>query len=347
MTRVTLALALVLLSGSTAWADATPTETIQEVFARANLILTDPVTAERPLDRLLAIRKLVNDAFDFRSAAELASGDHWQARTAAEQEEFTWLFADLLERGFVAQMAAKANLSGGTRVQYLIEAVDGDSARVMTAMGRKDGRDLLIGYRLLERDGAWKIRDVTLDGVSLMANYRAQLDRVLGTASFPELLTQMRAKVGIAEPPARAAAVEAERPVDTAPAPEVAPLAIADVPLPMPEIRLATLEPSPAASPVIPLAVEKPAKPAIAPSPLTTKAYWLRIMTSGAPDDAGRLVTRLRDGKHSVGVERKTIGGQLRISVRVGPFHDAEEAVLELLTLQTQGHDPYLIAERE
>src|SRR5688572_1430702 len=91
------ALALVLSVGPSALA-ATPTDAIQRVFAQTDTILTNPDAEVQPLERLLAIRKLVNEAFDFRSAAELASGDHWRARTAAEQEEFTWLFADLLER---------------------------------------------------------------------------------------------------------------------------------------------------------------------------------------------------------------------------------------------------------
>jgi hypothetical protein len=31
----------------------------------------------------------------------------------------------------------------------------------------------------------------------------------------------------------------------------------------------------------------------------------------------------------------------------VGPFRDAEQAVVTLLDLQTKGHDPYLVADRE
>jgi len=251
----------------------------------------------------------------------------------------------------VGQMAAKASLAGGTRVQYLIEAVDGDTARVTTAVARKDGRDLLVGYRLIERGGAWKISDVTLDGVSLMANYRAQLDRVLGTASFADLLAQMRAKVGAAEPPSREAAdVAAAEPSAPAadppgaaepPAPAVGG---ADGPLPRGEIRLGRLEPAPRAPAAMAATPEAPAP--IAPPRRSTKAYWLRIVTT-APDEAGRLVSRLRGGKHPVGVERRTVGGAALVAVRVGPFHDAEEAVLELLALQSKGHDPYLIAERE
>src|SRR5712692_6940684 len=153
MVRTAAALALVLFVFADTGAETTtPTEALQQVFAQANDILTDPESVDRPLERLLAVRKLVNDAFDFKSAAELAQ----------------------------------------------------------TAMARRNGGELSLDYHLIDRDGAWRIRDVAIDGVSLMANYRAQLDRVLGNASFPELLSQMRAKVGVVdqpEPPAPASLV--------------------------------------------------------------------------------------------------------------------------------------------
>src|SRR5712691_4131941 len=216
MVRTAVALALVLVVSSSAWAETTPTEALQQVFAQANDILTDPESVDRPLERLLAVRKLVNDAFDFKSAAELASGDHWLARTTAEQEEFTWLFSDLLERGFVSRMASKASLTGGTKIRYLDESIEVGTALVQTAMARRNGGELLLDYHLIDRDGAWKIRDVAIDGVSLMANYRAQLDRVLGNASYPELLSQMRAKVGVVDQPEPPASVRLA-PVDVSP----------------------------------------------------------------------------------------------------------------------------------
>ena len=376
----------------------TPTETLQQVFAKANDILTDSESADRPLERLLEVRKLVNDAFDFRSAAELASGDHWLARTTAEQEEFTWLFSDLLERGVVSRMASKASLTRGTKIRYLDESIDGDTALVQTAMARRNGGELSLDYHLVDRDGAWKIRDVAIDGVSLMANYRAQLDRVLGNASFPELLSQMRAKVGVAdqpEPPAPAPVATADlSPPADMPAAEEAPpqihiVSIADVPPPALEIRLATFEPvfavpeaveppasrppdepmtppaamttAAAATPVVatpPIVVTTPAvaaslvsvtPQAVKPPPRahTTRAYWLRMMTAGTAEEASRLVIRLRDGKFPIAVDRTNGRGKLMVSVRVGPFRDAEQAVLKLLDLQTKGHNPYLVAERD
>jgi phospholipid transport system substrate-binding protein len=402
MVRTAAALALVLFAFSRASADTWPTEALQQVFSRANEILTDPAFEDRPFERLLAIRRLVNDAFDFKGAAELASGDHWRARTAAEQEEFTWLFSDLLERAFVSRVASKASLTGGTRIRYLDEWIEGGTAVVQTAMARRNGGELLLDYHLIERDGAWKIRDVAIDGVSLMANYRAQLDRVLGNASFSELLGQMRAKVGVIdqpESPAPVATADLSPPADM-PATEEAPpqihiVSIADVPPPALEIRLATFEPvvavpevveppviaasGPASRPpdapmtppaatktaaVVTLAVARPpivvTTPAVATSPAvvtppavkpprvhTTRAYWLRMMTAGTAEEAGRLVSRLRDGKFPVAVDRTNGRGKLMVSVRVGPFRDAEQAVLKLLDLQTKGHNPYLVAERD
>jgi phospholipid transport system substrate-binding protein len=360
MSRLAAAFALVLFICPGVWA-STPTDALQQVFARADRILTDPDTQDRPLERLLGIRKLVNEAFDFRSAAELASGEHWRARTAAEQEEFTWLFADLLERSFVARMAAKANLTGGTRITYLDESVEGGTARVQTAMGRKGSGELLLDYRLIERDGAWKIRDVAIDGVSMMANYRAQLDRVLGTASFPDLLTQMRGMVGTVEPSVEAAhtvaaspsIVEASLPAEQELSADVpAPLiAVADASPPGP--RVAAIDPVRASPPVEPpqahiapeVLTTPPAATPAARTP-TTKAYWLKISTVEVAE-AGRLVSRLRDGKHSVAFERTSVSGKPMVHVSVGPFEDAEEAVVQLLDLQTKGHDPFLVAERE
>ena len=386
MARVAATLAILLLAFSGARAEPTPTEALQQVFARANDILTDPESAERPLDRLLGVRKLVIEAFDFRGAAELASGDHWRARTAAEQEEFTWLFSDLLERAFVSRMASKASLDGGTRIRYLDESIDGDTALVQTAMARRNGAELMLDYRLVERAGLWKIRDVAIDGVSLMANYRAQLDRVLGNASFPELLSQMRAKAGVAEPPeppmvpvdapppAAAAVADVSPPVETVSAKEGSPpveaIVVMDVSPSGSELRVATFEPAvdvPAiADPPVAVLIEEPATTPVdgpitaraepstppravtaPPRPPTTRAYWLRMMAAGSVEDAGRLVSRLRAGKLPVAVDRKNGGHRILVSVRVGPFRNAEDAVLKLLDLQTRGHDPYLVAERD
>jgi hypothetical protein len=46
-----------------------PTEVLRGVFHDANVILTDPTTEQRPLERLVAIRAIFSRVFDFRDAA--------------------------------------------------------------------------------------------------------------------------------------------------------------------------------------------------------------------------------------------------------------------------------------
>src|SRR5260370_40107324 len=76
-----------------------PTDMLRGVFHDANVVLTDPATEQRPLDRLIAIRGLFSRVFDFRDAAERSLGRQWQARTPAEPQGVTDLFADFVHGG--------------------------------------------------------------------------------------------------------------------------------------------------------------------------------------------------------------------------------------------------------
>src|SRR5258708_31806437 len=100
--RLMVCAALVACLGTANLAGAgAPTEMLRGVFHDTNVVLTDPATEQRPLDRLIAIRALFSRVFDFRDAAERALGRQWQGRTPAEQPGVTRLFAAFVQRGFV------------------------------------------------------------------------------------------------------------------------------------------------------------------------------------------------------------------------------------------------------
>jgi phospholipid transport system substrate-binding protein len=355
MRYVTFAISLVLFLSPAVWA-ATPTDALRQVFAQADRILADPETEERPLERLLAVRKLVNDALDSRGATVLAFGRHWRTATPADQQEFTQLLGDMLERSYISRLASsQASLGGGAQIQYLGESIEGDEAFVWTAVARRNSGEILLGYRMIERDGRWKVRDVIVDGVSVAANYRAQIERVLEAASVPELLVQMREKVGRVASP-----LQTESIVETAPPTET--VAVVDTSTP---VLTAAVEEAPPPAPVAPVAERIPPEPARLAPPAerrdtsvtaapprvvtrVTKAYWLRLGTVEAMEESGRLAALLAERKLVVAVESAGSAVEpLALSVRVGPFQDATEAVLKLLELQTKGHDPRLVAERE
>src|SRR5262249_15971109 len=63
----------------------------------------------------------------------------------------------------------------------------------------------------------------------------------------------------------------------------------------------------PEASTPAPGPAEPAAPPAAKPAPVAashTKTYWLRVMTGGTADAAGRLVSRLREDKLPIAIDR-------------------------------------------
>ena len=278
-----------------------PTDALRDFFGAVNVVLNDPTTEQEPMERLRAIRRHVNEVFDFREAAMLALGREWAARTPLEQNEFVALFADLLERSFVWRVAGKATTAGGVRVQYLGENVEGDNATVETAIAARDGNDLRLGFRMVRRSERWVVRDVVMDGVSTMDNYHAQFQRLARDGTWPELIAQLRAKVGTGSVQVAAAppptmwpselrvsdrVVEPMVPVPSPPVPSaiVRPLETAVVPVRSPYsappptgARPPTVTPMPSVMPIpsvtqLPTVTQMPSAPSVPPAPSVAPA---------------------------------------------------------------------------
>jgi phospholipid transport system substrate-binding protein len=179
-----------------------PTETLEAFFARTNTVLQSVDSAQAIETPRRAVRDLVNEVFDFRAAAAVALGPVWPSRVPEEQDAFTRLFAVLLERGFVAVIGSKASVAGGVRIQYLGESIDGESASVATTLLTRSGQEIPVDYWMVRRGDRWKVRDVVVDGVSLVMNYRAQFSRVLATYPYAGLIAKMQAETPSEPPPA-------------------------------------------------------------------------------------------------------------------------------------------------
>jgi phospholipid transport system substrate-binding protein len=141
-------------------------------------------------DRRVAVRKIADDIFDFGETARRSLGRHWQARTPAERNEFVQLFSDLLERSYIS----KVELYGGEKIQYLGDNIDGEQAKVQTKLLTKGGSEIPIEYRMHKKGDRWLVYDVIIEGVSLVANYRTQFNKIIQTSSYQELVKKMKVK---------------------------------------------------------------------------------------------------------------------------------------------------------
>jgi phospholipid transport system substrate-binding protein len=176
----------VLLGCVTVAAAGAPTDAVKEYTDAVVKVLEDP--SLKASDRRSAVRKLALEAFDVQETARRALGHHWQQRTPAEREEFVQLFADLLERTYIA----KIDLYGGERLKFTEEKVDGDSAVVRAKVTTKQGTDVPVEARMNKKNDRWLIYDVAIENISLISNYRAQFDRIIRTSSYGELVKRLR-----------------------------------------------------------------------------------------------------------------------------------------------------------
>jgi phospholipid transport system substrate-binding protein len=187
-----VAFTAVLTSGEAAWAGA-PTDQLRGRVDRVLRVLEDPAlkTDARAAERRAAIRAIALEIFDFRELSQRALARHWQGRTAAERDEFMQLFADLLERSYVSKIET---YSGGERIQYTGETADGEQATVRTRIVTKTGTEIPVDYRMHRVGDRWLVYDVAIEGVSLVANYRAQFNKIIQTSSFKGLVDKLKVK---------------------------------------------------------------------------------------------------------------------------------------------------------
>jgi len=188
------AMAVVLTTGGTAWAGA-PTDQLRGRVDRVLRVLEDPQLKPetRAVERRASIRAIVAEIFDFRELSQRALGPHWQGRTPSERDEFIQLFANLLERSYIDKIEL---YSGAERIQYTGEMLDGDQvATVRTRIVTKQGTEIPVDYRMRRIGDRWLVYDVAIEGVSLVANYRAQFNRIIQRSSYKGLVEQLTARL--------------------------------------------------------------------------------------------------------------------------------------------------------
>ena len=185
---VVLALLLVAAPG---WAGQ-PTDQLRTEIDRVLKVLDDPELKKegRARERRAEVRRIANDIFDFEETARRSLARHWAPRTPAERDEFVQLFADLLERSYIS----KIELYGGEKIAYVGETIDGDVATVKTKITTRQGTEIPVDYRMRKRGDKWLVYDVIIEGVSLVANYRVQFNKIITTSSYQELVKKMRDK---------------------------------------------------------------------------------------------------------------------------------------------------------
>jgi phospholipid transport system substrate-binding protein len=180
--------ALVLARG--AWAGS-PSDQLRTGIDRVFKILGDPeLDGDQKLtQRRAAIVIAAKEIFDFGEMAKRSLGQYWPQRTSAERVEFVRLFTELVQRSYIS----KVDQHGAHKMTMRGERIDGDYAVVRTTLPLSSGHELPIDYSMHSAaDDRWQVYDLSIDGISLVANYRAQFNKIIRTSSYEALVARFK-----------------------------------------------------------------------------------------------------------------------------------------------------------
>ena len=170
-----------------------PTDGIKETTDRILAVVSDPALKgpENKKKRGLLIRKAVDERFNWEAMTKRSLARHWRKRTEAEKKEFVALFGKLLERTYLDKVGSYS----GEKVIYVGETIDGRYGTVTAKILTHSQTEVEVRYRLKELNGDWQVYDISVEGVSLVNNYRKQFSSIILRSSYDELVKKLRAKV--------------------------------------------------------------------------------------------------------------------------------------------------------
>jgi len=185
--------------GTSAGVERDPATKLRRTDARLRSLLRRQVpewSPEGPAQRLEVLR-LLESLLDTREMARQALDGRWDHLPPEQRADFVQTLADLAHEAFLDRLAAP---SSNNEVHYEAASVEGAEARVPAELTthKEGGAHPLrarLEYRFARKNGEWMVYDVVVDGVSLVATYRAEFDRFLRSETFAALLKRMKHKL--------------------------------------------------------------------------------------------------------------------------------------------------------
>ena len=193
----TLILTLTLFTAVSATAQATAMSAKEFVQSTSQQIL-DRIATERsqidnqPTHIYSLIDELLLPHIDFQKMSRSVLGKYWRRTSEEQREQFVAEFRMLLIRTYSTALMEYSNQT----IKYLPvhagpEATD---VTVRTEIRRDDGPSIPISYDVYNANGHWLVYDVSIDRVSLVANYRSSFATQIRRSGFDSLIERLHAR---------------------------------------------------------------------------------------------------------------------------------------------------------
>ena len=132
---------------------------------------------------------------DFDRMSRLVLGKHWRRATPQQRTQFTEQFQLLMVRFYAASlsMLMKSTSPETISIEVLPSQLGTNPNRVMvrTRVSIGSGKPFPVTYHLYRRGQQWKVYDMAIEGVSIVANYRASFAGEIRTDGLDTLIQRL------------------------------------------------------------------------------------------------------------------------------------------------------------
>jgi len=130
--------------------------------------------------------------FNFNAMTALALGQNWAKATPEQKKRLTDEFKTLLVRTYASALAAYSTQKFDFR-PLRAKPTDTD-VLVQVRVLQPGAQAVPIDYSMEKTPSGWKVYDVMVGGISLVANYRSEFNNVVRAGGLEALLKDLQAK---------------------------------------------------------------------------------------------------------------------------------------------------------
>ncbi len=139
---------------------------------------------------------ILEPRFDDRYAAQLVLGKHWRGASSEQRKRFITAFYQTM-----LQRYADGVLEFNEERLEVLTYKGGDEKRkrttVKTMVELDDGTEVPVNYGLVLRKNAWKVYDVTIEGISYVRNFRTELNAEVSAKGLEKVIQRLEDEAGI------------------------------------------------------------------------------------------------------------------------------------------------------
>ncbi len=127
--------------------------------------------------------------FDFYKISQWVLGKNWRTATPEQRDRFVLAFRTMLVRTYATAILEYSDLKF---VYHPLRMQQGDRiVTVRTEVIRPGEQPVRIDYRMFQGKEGWKVFDVQVDGVSLVASYRTTFDKEIQSDGMDSLINRL------------------------------------------------------------------------------------------------------------------------------------------------------------